>query len=72
MLRKSYYIIEMFEYRTICIPVFFYSLLMVVSIMATIDSLKIISSKYYNMLTVFIFIVVYYISYDSQSYHSPF
>lgn len=62
----------MFEYRTICIPVFFYTLLMVVSIMATIDSLKIISSKYYNMLTVFIFIVVYYISYDSQQYHSPF
>jgi len=56
----------MFEYKTICISVFFYTLLMVVSIMATIDSLKIISSKYYNMITVFLLIVVYYISYYSQ------
>jgi len=62
----------MFEYRKICIPVFFYTLLTVVSIMATIDSFKIISSKYYNILVVFLFIVVYYISYDSQSYHSPY
>jgi hypothetical protein len=53
----------MFEYKTICIPVFFYTLLLVVTFMATIDSFKIISSKYYNILTVFLLIVVYFVNY---------